>query len=124
VDCVVHTHAAAANSFSPLTVPPRALSHGGVLFTEQEIPRFSRTGGLIKTAGLSADLARTLGDAPACLLPQHGLVAAGVEVAHTVMYAVLLTGVPGTADGEGSRRAAVILRRGRSRGETGRMLAG
>ena len=90
VHCVVHTHAMAANAFSSLDVPLRALSHDGVLFTDPQIPRFTRTGGLIKTAGLGAELANTLGDALACLLPRHGLVTAGKDAAHAVMYAVLL----------------------------------
>jgi ribulose-5-phosphate 4-epimerase/fuculose-1-phosphate aldolase len=37
------------------------------------------TGGLIKTRSLGVELAETLGDARACLMPQHGLVAVGPD---------------------------------------------
>jgi ribulose-5-phosphate 4-epimerase/fuculose-1-phosphate aldolase len=90
VDCVIHTHAPAANAFASLEVPLRAISHDGVPFAEPDIPRFTRTGGLIRTAELGDALARSLGDARGCLMPQHGLAVAGPDVAHAVMYAVLL----------------------------------
>ena len=90
VQCVVHTHSPAANALSSLGVPLRALSHEGVLFTHPEVPRFLRTGGLIKTRDLGVFLAEALGEAPACLMPRHGLVAVGSSVASGVMTAVLL----------------------------------
>ncbi|WP_262286311.1 class II aldolase/adducin family protein [Micromonospora sp. MA102] len=90
VTCVVHTHAEAVNAFSALDVPVRPISHAGVLFSEPDVPRFTRTGGLIRTAELGAALAASMGPAPACLLPKHGLATAGVDAAHAVMYAVLL----------------------------------
>jgi L-fuculose-phosphate aldolase len=90
VDCTIHTHAMSANAFASLDVPLRAISHDGVLFTEPDIPRFTRTGSLIRTAELGDALAETLGEQRGCLLPQHGLVVAGPDVAHAVMYAVLL----------------------------------
>ncbi len=90
VECVVHTHSAAANAFASLGVPLRALSHEGVLFAHPDVPRFLRTGGLVKTKDLGVGLATTLGDARACLMPRHGLVAVGETVATGVMAAVLL----------------------------------
>ncbi|MCE7011070.1 class II aldolase/adducin family protein [Kibdelosporangium philippinense] len=90
VDCVIHTHAMAASAFASLEVPIRAINHDGVLFTEPDIPRFTRTGSLIRTKELGDALAETLGDARACLIPQHGLVAVGMDVAHAVMHTVLL----------------------------------
>jgi len=90
VGCVVHTHAQAVNSFAALGVPLRAISHDGVLFSEPDVPRFGGTGGLIRTVELGAAVAGALGDAPACLLPRHGLVAAGAGVVEAVMHAVLL----------------------------------
>lgn len=90
VECVVHTHSAAANALASLGVPLRALSHEGVLFTHPDVPRFLRTGGLVKTKDLGVGLATTLGDARACLMPRHGLVAVGESVATGVMAAVLL----------------------------------
>lgn len=90
VGAVVHTHSAAANAFSALDVPLRALDHAGSLFCYPDIPRFTQTGGLIKTPGLGTSLAKALGDAVACLMPQHGIVAVGEDLPSAVMTAILL----------------------------------
>lgn len=86
--CVVHTHAPALAAFASLDVPLRAISHDGVPFDDP--PRFTRTGTLISTRELGAALADTIGDAPACLIPQHGAATVGADAATAVMYAVLL----------------------------------
>jgi ribulose-5-phosphate 4-epimerase/fuculose-1-phosphate aldolase len=90
VGSVVHTHSAAANEFAALDVPLRPLDHAGSLFCYPDIPRFTLTGGLIKTEGLGAALAGALGGARACLMPQHGIVAVGADTPAAVMTAVLL----------------------------------
>lgn len=90
VGAVVHTHSAAATAFAALDVPLRPLDHAGALFCYPEIPRFTLTGGLIKTAELGQALAAALGDAVACLMPQHGIVACGADLPAAVMAAVLL----------------------------------
>jgi ribulose-5-phosphate 4-epimerase/fuculose-1-phosphate aldolase len=90
VGAVVHTHSAAANAFSALDAPLVPLDHAGSLFCYPEIPRFTQTGGLIKDRSLGAALAETLGDAVACLLPQHGIVTAGADMPAAIMTAVLL----------------------------------
>ena len=90
VGAVVHTHSDAANAFSALDVPLRPLSHAGSLFSYPDVPRFTLTGGLISTPALGQALADALGSAPACLMPQHGLVAVGKDVPAAVMTAVLL----------------------------------
>jgi ribulose-5-phosphate 4-epimerase/fuculose-1-phosphate aldolase len=90
VGSVVHTHSAAANAFAALGVPLRPLDHAGSLFCYPDIPRFTLTGGLIKSPALGAELARVVGDARACLMPQHGIVAVGPDVPAAVMTAVLL----------------------------------
>ena len=90
VGAVVHTHSAAANEFAALDEPLRPLDHAGSLFCYPEIPRFTLTGGLIKNRELGAALAQTLGGARACLMPQHGIVAAGPDVPAAIMTAVLL----------------------------------
>jgi ribulose-5-phosphate 4-epimerase/fuculose-1-phosphate aldolase len=87
---VVHTHSDAANAFSALDVPLRPLSHAGSLFSYPDIPRFTLTGGLIRSRKLGQALADALGTAPACLMPQHGLVAVGKDLPAAVMTAVLL----------------------------------
>jgi ribulose-5-phosphate 4-epimerase/fuculose-1-phosphate aldolase len=90
VNCVVHTHSPAAVAFAALDVPLRALSHDGVEFAEPDVPRFTRTGSLIRSAELGRELAATIGDGVGCLVPQHGLVTVGPDAAAAVMRAVLL----------------------------------
>src|SRR5690348_17224434 len=90
VGAVVHTHSPAACQFAALDVPLRPLDHAGSLFCYPDIPRFTLTGGLIKTRELGAALAGALGDARACLMPQHGIVAVGPDAPAAVMTAVLL----------------------------------
>ncbi len=90
VGAVVHTHSAAANAFSALDVPLRPLDHAGSLFCYPEIPRFTLTGGLIKDRSLGQALATALGDAVACRMPQHGIVAVGADMPAAIMTAVLL----------------------------------
>jgi ribulose-5-phosphate 4-epimerase/fuculose-1-phosphate aldolase len=90
LDCSVHTHAQAAVAFAALGTPLLPISHEGALFGGHDVPRFTLTGGLVTTPDLGAALADTLGDAPAALMPKHGLVAAGTSVQAAVMHAVLL----------------------------------
>jgi ribulose-5-phosphate 4-epimerase/fuculose-1-phosphate aldolase len=90
VGSVVHTHSPAANEFAALDEPLRPLDHAGSLFCYPDVPRFTLTGGLIKTRELGAALAGALGGARACLMPQHGIVAVGPDAPAAVMTAVLL----------------------------------
>jgi L-fuculose-phosphate aldolase len=90
VGAVVHSHSDAANAFSALDVPIRPLNHAGSLFSYPDVPRFTLTGGLISTRELGQALADALGAAPACLMPQHGIVAAGQDTPTAIMTAVLL----------------------------------
>src|SRR5205823_6655559 len=62
----------------------------GVEFADPELPRFVRTGSLIRTAELGDALAATIGAGVGCLVPQHGLVTVGPDLATAVMRAVLL----------------------------------
>jgi ribulose-5-phosphate 4-epimerase/fuculose-1-phosphate aldolase len=90
VGAAVHTHSDAVNAFSALDVPLRPLSHAGSLFAYPDVPRFALTGGLIRDRSLGQALADALGSAPACLMPQHGLVAVGPDLPTAVMTAILL----------------------------------
>jgi ribulose-5-phosphate 4-epimerase/fuculose-1-phosphate aldolase len=90
VGAVVHTHSPAACQFAALDVPLRPLDHAGSLFCYPDIPRFTLTGGLIKSAESGQALAAALGDAVACLMPQHGIVAVGADMPTAIMTAVLL----------------------------------
>lgn len=86
----VHTHPSAVNAFCALDEPLRALSHEGVLFADPQLPRSRLSGDLVSNPARGAALARALGDARACLMPRHGLVAVGTTDAEAVMHAVLL----------------------------------
>ncbi len=90
VRCTIHTHAPEAVAFAALDVPLLALSHDACIFGGADVPRFRATGSLVHTAELGRALAAALGDAPAALMPKHGLVAAGQTVGAAVMHAVLL----------------------------------
>jgi len=90
VTCTVHTHAESAVSFAALGVPLLPISHDGALFGGHDVPRFTSTGRLINTPELGRALADALDDAPAVLIPRHGLVAAGSSAAAAVMHALLL----------------------------------
>ncbi|RJQ69962.1 class II aldolase/adducin family protein [Pseudonocardiaceae bacterium YIM PH 21723] len=90
VGSVVHTHAPSATAFASLNVPLRAISHDGVEFALPPVPRFTRTGSLIKNDELGTALADTIGDGPGCLIPQHGIVTVGPDLATSVMRAMLL----------------------------------
>ncbi|MGK4578599.1 class II aldolase/adducin family protein [Kitasatospora sp. HPMI-4] len=90
VQVSLHTHSAAANAFSALGVPLRPLSHDAVVFAEHGLPSYRATANLVRTRELGQALAADLGQARACLMPQHGLLTAGRDLAHAVMYAILL----------------------------------
>lgn len=90
VGAVVHTHAPAAVAFAALDVPLRPISHEGTMFVPPDIARFTKTGDLILTSELGADVARALGRRNALLLVNHGIVTVGPDVATAVMTAVLL----------------------------------
>lgn len=90
VTCVVHTHAEYSTAFAALGVPLRPVSHEGVLFVPPDLSRFTLTSGLIRTPQLGNELARTLGERNAVLLPGHGVVTVGADVPTAVMTAILL----------------------------------
>lgn len=90
VTTTVHTHPPAVNAFSALDRPLEAVSHEGVLFAGDRLPRSPLSGDLVADPGAGAALAAALGPAPACLMPRHGLLAVGASDAAAVMHAVLL----------------------------------
>lgn len=91
VGAVVHTHAPALAAFASLDEPLHPLSHDGVPFTYPQLPRFTTvTGPLIASDELGDSVAEALGSANGVLLPSHGAVTVGPDVATAVMYAVLL----------------------------------
>lgn len=90
VAAVVHSHAAGSVAFASLEVPLRPISHEANLFVPPDVPRFTKTGDLILTQDLGCDVASTLGDANACFLVNHGIVAVGADVQTAVISAYLL----------------------------------
>jgi ribulose-5-phosphate 4-epimerase/fuculose-1-phosphate aldolase len=90
VGAVVHTHAPAAVAFASLDVPLRPISHEGTLFVPPDVARFTKTGDLVLTADLGADVAAAIADRNALLLVNHGIVTVGPDVPTAVMTAVLL----------------------------------
>ena len=87
---VVHSHSPAACVFASLDEPLRALSHDAVPFLIPDVPRFTDSGDLIRDIETGDALAAVLGEAAGALIPGHGLVTAGPDLATAVMYAVLL----------------------------------
>jgi L-ribulose-5-phosphate 4-epimerase len=90
VNCVVHTHAFHAVAFAATGRPLLPISHDGTLFVPPDVPRFTRTGDLIITRELGEDLARTLGDRPAALIPHHGMAVTGADVPAAIVGTILL----------------------------------
>ncbi|HWJ45824.1 MAG TPA: class II aldolase/adducin family protein, partial [Gaiellaceae bacterium] len=90
VGAVVHTHAPWSVAFAAIEQPLRPVSHEGTLFVPPDIVRFTKTGDLILTAGLGADVAAVVGERNAALLVNHGIVTCGPDVVTAVMYAVFL----------------------------------
>jgi ribulose-5-phosphate 4-epimerase/fuculose-1-phosphate aldolase len=90
-NAVVHTHAPALAAFASLQTELHPLSHDAVPFTHPQLPRLTTvTGQLIATQELGKQVAEALGDANGVLLPSHGAVTIGPDMASAVMYAVLL----------------------------------
>ena len=90
VGASVHSHAPAATAFASLDVPLRPISHDATPFVTPDIPRFTQTSDLIRSAELGSELAATIGTSNGCLIPGHGLVTVGTDVSAAVLHAVLL----------------------------------
>ena len=90
VHAVVHTHAPWAVAFASTEQPLRPVSHEATLFVPPEVARFTKTGDLILTQELGADLATAVGDRNAAFMLHHGIVTCGPDVVTAVMAAVLL----------------------------------
>jgi L-fuculose-phosphate aldolase len=90
VAAVVHSHPPHAIALGASGQPLRAISHAATMFVPPDVPRYARTGELIVSAELGADVAQSLAEQPACLLVNHGIVTAGAGVRDAVIRAVLL----------------------------------
>jgi L-fuculose-phosphate aldolase len=90
VGAVVHAHPAHAVAFMATGAPLRPISHDATLFVPPDVPRFTETGALVRTAELGGRLAATLGPHPAAFMHHHGIVCVGRDVPAAVMAAALL----------------------------------
>ena len=90
VACVVHTHAPWAVAFASTHEPLRPVSHEATFFVPPDVARFTKTGDLITTRELGADVAAAVGEGNAAFMLHHGIVACGPDVVGGVMGAVLL----------------------------------
>lgn len=90
VHAVVHTHAPWSVAFASIEEPLLPVSHEGTLFVPPDVARFTKTGDLVTTPELGAELARTVGDRNAALMVHHGIVACGADLPTAVFNAVFL----------------------------------
>jgi ribulose-5-phosphate 4-epimerase/fuculose-1-phosphate aldolase len=94
VHAVVHSHSPAVIPFGVVGVALRPIFHlGGFLGVGVPVFEIRDTGGpatdmLIRTAGLGAALAKTLGSAPVALMRGHGDVVVGRSVKEAVFRAI------------------------------------
>lgn len=87
---VVHTHPPHAVALAAAGLPLRPVSHAANYFVPPDVPAFTDTADLILTPGLGRALARTLGDARAVFLVNHGIVTVGETLQQATVAAVLL----------------------------------
>ena len=90
VASVTHAHSDDVNAWCALEIPLLPLTHAGMMFTDPQLPRFRETMNLIRTPELGARLAQDLGGSIGILIPQHGFVMTGADVATSVIRAVML----------------------------------
>ncbi|MGI8491648.1 MAG: class II aldolase/adducin family protein [Acidimicrobiales bacterium] len=90
INAVVHCHPAYAIAFAATGEALVPMSHEGALFSPPDVARFEVTGDLIHTDELGRALVECIGSRNAALMPKHGIVTVGPDVATAVMSAVLL----------------------------------
>ncbi|MBI2371399.1 MAG: class II aldolase/adducin family protein [Deltaproteobacteria bacterium] len=90
VGAVVHTHPVFATVLGAAGHRIRPVTHEGALFFPPDIPLFDQTTDLILTRELGEAVAAALGDQPALLLKNHGIVVAGRTLEEAACWACLL----------------------------------
>jgi L-fuculose-phosphate aldolase len=90
MNAVVHTHAPGPVALAALRQPVLPVSHEGTFFAPTGVPVFDETGALIATPELGRRAASRLGQGSAMILRNHGIVTAGVDMAHAVAAATFL----------------------------------
>jgi len=89
VGAVVHTHWPQVVAFGATGMPLRPISHDATLFVPDRLARYE-SGDLITTVDQGRAVAEALGDRPAILLANHGLIAVGADLPEAVVTAVML----------------------------------
>lgn len=89
VNAIVHTHAPNAIVFSSLDQKLSPLSHDGCPFYDN-LSIFSATTNTITTIDMAEKMIDALGDAPAILLKNHGIVTTGKTIKEAVIRAIVL----------------------------------
>lgn len=89
IQAVIHTHPPHAVAFSSLGRPLVPVGNDGVTFSAG-LPIFSETTDLIITRDRGASVARCLGEHPALILRNHGIVAAARSIEEAVWIALKL----------------------------------
>jgi len=90
VAATVHTHPEHALAVAAAGVPLLAVGQAGTAFAPDDLPRFDATTRLIDSLALGEQVAARLGDAPAVLLVNHGIVTVGEDLPTAVARAVVL----------------------------------
>jgi L-ribulose-5-phosphate 4-epimerase len=90
VQAVIHTHPPHAVAFSSLGRPLLPVGNDGVTFSGGRLPIFSETTDLIITQARGQAVARCLGEHPALILRNHGIVAAARSIEEAVWIALKL----------------------------------
>ena len=116
IQAVIHTHPPHAVAFSSLGRPLLPVSNDGVRFSAG-LPIFSETTDLIITRERGEAVARCLGEQPALILRNHGIVAAAQHRGSRVDRAQTGEGLPRTDAGGGGRRPEASGRRRGLEGE-------
>jgi L-fuculose-phosphate aldolase len=89
IHSVIHTHASHAVAFSSLGRPLLPVGNDGSVFVNG-VPIFSETTDLIVNQARGKAVARCLGEHPALILRNHGIVAAGHCIEEAVWLALKL----------------------------------
>jgi len=89
IQAVIHTHPPHAVAFSSLGRPLVPVGNDGVTFSSG-LPIFSETTDLIITRERGEAVARCLGEQPALILRNHGIVAAARSIEEAVWIALKL----------------------------------
>src|ERR1700733_726035 len=90
INSVIHTHATHAVAFSSLGRPLLPVGNDGSVFGAGGVPIFSETTDLIISQERGRAVARCLGERPALILRNHGIVAAGASIEEAVWTAIKL----------------------------------